>query len=171
MNEGLTIAVSWPKGYVTATSQQTGFWALLSDNRGFLFGLAGILVILAYYLIVWYRVGKDPEKGVIVTRYAPPGGLSPAAMRYVWNRGYDDPAFTAALINLAVKGYLTIKETFGEYSARPRSEETKAQASQDEEKVYGALFNQRQEVVFNQADQAVIKSAVSALKRNLEYGL
>ena len=155
---------------MTAPPRQSGFWALVSDNRGFLFGLAGILVILAYYLIVWYRVGKDPEKGVIVTRYTPPGDMSPAAMRYVWNQGYDDPAFTAALINLAVKGYLTIKETFGEYSVQPRSGEKKAQASPDEEKVYGALFNQRQEVFINQANQSIIKSAVSALKRNLEYG-
>ena len=169
LGEGLTIAVSWPKGVVTATGQ-TGAWALISDNRGFLFGLAGILVILVYYLIVWYRVGNDPEKGIIVTRYAPPGDMSPAAMRYVWNQGYDDSAFTAALINLAVKGYLTIKETFGEYSARPRSGEKKAQASPDEEKVYGALFNQRQEVFINPANQSIIKSAVSALKRNLEYG-
>ncbi len=169
LNEGLTIAVSWPKGYVTAT-EPTGVWAITSDNRGFVFGLAGILAILVYYLIVWVRVGKDPEKGIIVTRYAPPGGMSPAALRYVWNQRYDDPAFTAALINLAVKGYLTIKETFGQYSARKRDGEKKAPASPDEEKVYGALFNQRQEVVFIPANRTIIQSAVSALKRNLEYG-
>lgn len=170
LGEGLTIAVSWPKGFVTAAGQ-TGVWALISDNRGFLFGLAGILVILAYYLIVWYRVGKDPEKGIIVTRYTPPGDMSPAAMRYVWNQGYDDPAFTAALINLAVKGYLTIQEQGGKYSARLRSDQRKSPASQEEEKVYSALFNQRKEVQFERSDQAVIQSAVSALKRNLEYGL
>ena len=171
MKEGLTIAVSWPKGYVTAPPNQSGFWSLLSDNRGFLFGLAGILAILTYYLIVWYRVGKDPEKGIIVTRYTPPGDMSPAAMRYVWNQGYDDQAFTAALINLAIKGYLTIQEQGGKYSARLRSDQRKSPASQEEEKVYSALFNQRKEVRFERSDQTVIQSAVSALKRNLEYGL
>jgi uncharacterized membrane protein YgcG len=169
LNEGLTIAVSWPKGVVTAT-EPAGVWALFSDNRGFLFGLVGILAILVYYLIVWVRVGKDPERGIIVTRYAPPGEMSPAAVRYVWNQGYDDATFTAAIINLAVKGYLTIKETYGQYSAQDRSGEKKAPASPDEEKVYRALFNQRQEVLFVPANQTIIKSAVSALKRNLEYG-
>jgi len=155
---------------VTAPSRQRGFWALVGDNRGFLFGLVGILIIFAYYLVVWFRVGKDPEKGVIVVRYTPPGDLSPAAMRYIWNQGYDDQAFTAALINLAVKGRLTIQEQDGKYSARLRSDKQKSPASQEEEKVYGALFNQRQEVQFERADQTVITSAVSALKRNLEYG-
>ncbi len=169
LNEGLTIAVSWPKGYVTAT-EPTGVWAITSDNRGFFFGLVGILAILVYYLIVWVRVGKDPERGIIVTRYAPPGEMSPATLRYVWNQGYDDAAFTAALINLAVKGYLTIKETFGQYSARKRDGEKKAPASQDEEKVYSALFNQREEVLFIPANRTIIQSALSALKRNLEYG-
>jgi hypothetical protein len=77
LGEGLTIAVSWPKGYVRAPPNQGGFSSLVSDNRGFIFGLAGILAILAYYLIVWYRVGKDPEKGFIVTRYTPPGRYEP----------------------------------------------------------------------------------------------
>ncbi len=171
LNEGLTVAVSWPKGYVAAPGEQTRLWALISDNRGFLFGLAGILIILGYYLTVWFRVGRDPEKGILVTRYAPPDALSPAAMRFIWNRGYDDQAFTAALINLAVKGYLTIKETDGQYSVRQRSGEKKAPASQDEEKVYGALFNQRQEVVFNRTNRSILQSAVSGLKRNLEYNL
>ena len=170
LHEGLTLAVSWPKGQVTAPSRQRGFWALVGDNRGFLFGLAGILIIFAYYLVVWFRVGKDPEKGVIVVRYTPPGDLSPAAMRYIWNQGYDDQAFTAALINLAVKGRLTIQEQDGKYSARLRSDKQKSPASQEEEKVYSALFNQRQEVQFERSDQMVITSAVSALKRNLEYG-
>ncbi len=91
-------------------------------------------------------------------------------MRYVWNQGYDDPAFTAALINLAIKGYLTIQEQGGKYSARLRSDQQKSPASQEEEKVYSALFNQRKEVRFERSDQTVIQSAVSALKRNLEYG-
>ncbi|MBI5585353.1 MAG: DUF2207 domain-containing protein [Deltaproteobacteria bacterium] len=170
VHEGLTVAVSWPKGFVTEPSGQSGLWALVRDNRGFLFGLLGILIILVYYLFVWSRVGRDPEKGVIVIRYGPPGDLSPAALRYIWNQGYDDKTFTAAVIDLAVKGRLNILERDDKYAVRQRGDQPKMPVSQDEEKVYSALFNQRQEVWFDKPDRTVIQSAVSALKRNLEYG-
>jgi hypothetical protein len=169
-HEGLTVAVSWPKGLVSAPAGQEGWRALVSDNRCFLFGLFGILIILAYYLFVWHRVGRDPEKGVVVVRYNPPEGLSPAAMRYIWNQGYDDKAFTAAVINLAVKGRLNIIERDDKYAVRRKKGQPGQPISPDEEKIFQSLFNQREEVWFDRPDRTVIQSAVSALKHNLEYG-
>ncbi len=163
------MAVSWPKGLVSAPAGQEGWRALVSDNRGFLFGLFGILIILAYYLFVWHRVGRDPEKGVVVVRYNPPEGLSPGAMRYIWNQGYDDKAFTAAVINLAVKGRLNIIERDDKYAVRRKKGQPGQPISPDEEKIFQSLFNQREEVWFDRPDRTVIQSAVSALKHNLEY--
>jgi uncharacterized membrane protein YgcG len=170
VHEGLTVAVSWPKGLVTAPAGQQGWWALVSDNRGFLFGLAGILIILIYYLFVWSRVGRDPEKGVVVVRYTPPGDLSPAAMRYIWNQGYDDKAFTAAIIDLAVKRRLNILERDDKYAVRQQSGKPAQPVYTDEEKIYQSLFNQREEVWFDRPDRTVIQSGVSAQKSSLEYG-
>lgn len=167
--EGLTIALSWPKGYVTAPESQASIWHLIADNKGFVFAILGIFFLLGYYLIVWAKVGKDPEKGVIVTHYGPPENLSPAVTRFIMKMGYDDKAFTAAIINLAVKGYLTIKEEDGEYSVVHRSGDKRMEASSDEEKVYSRLFAQRKEVLFNRVNHAAISSAVSGLKRHLEY--
>ena len=65
---------------------------------------------LAYYLLAWIRVGHDPEAGVIIPHYEPPKGFSPASTRYIRQMGYDHKAFTAALVNLAVKGLLQIRE-------------------------------------------------------------
>ena len=62
------------------------------------------------------------------------------------------------------------KGIFGKYGLIRRVGFQVRQVLRDGEKVYGALFNQRQEVVFNPANQSIIKSAISALKRNLEYG-
>jgi uncharacterized membrane protein YgcG len=61
-------------------------------------------------------VGRDPQSGVVITRYEPPVGLSPGSSRYVDRMGYDHKTFAAALVNLAVKGLIEIKEEGREYT-------------------------------------------------------
>jgi hypothetical protein len=75
-----------------------------------------LIILLAYYWIVWLKFGKDPEKGVIFPHYEPPPGYSPVSLRYVLKMGYDNTCFAAAIINLAVKGFLTIEEDDDDYS-------------------------------------------------------
>lgn len=116
LHEGLTIVVDWPKGYVEQPGALAKTGWLLSDNVNLLAALAGLAGCLAYYLPVWRRHGRDPEEGVVVTRYEPPAGFSPASLRYVEKMRYDDTAMTAAVINLAVKGYLRIDESGGSRS-------------------------------------------------------
>ncbi len=69
------------------------------------------------------KVGKDPEEGVIFPHYEPPSGYSPASLRYVLKMGYDNACFAAAIINLAVKGFLTIEEDDDDYSLELTGEE------------------------------------------------
>ena len=76
-NEGLTIVVGWPKGYVAEPSSRERAAYFLKDNRGLLAAAIGVVVVLAYYLLVWLAVGKDPEKGVIVPLYTPPAASRP----------------------------------------------------------------------------------------------
>lgn len=108
LREGLTVVVNWPKGHVDEPgAMQKAAW-LLSDNANLLVALAGLLALFAYYVPVWRKHGRDPEEGLVVTRYEPPDGFSPASLRYIENMGYDNKAMTAAVVNLAVKGYLRI---------------------------------------------------------------
>ncbi len=108
--EGLTIVVSWPKGLINepGIAQKTAWF--MQDNGSALVLLGGFLMVLAWYLWAWNRVGRDPDKGVIFPRYRPPSGLSPAACRYVYSMSFNNDAFTAAIISLAVKGQLEIEE-------------------------------------------------------------
>jgi len=109
-SEGLTIVVSWPKGFVTEPSWLLRFKWLLSDNRYLLIVLL-VFVFNAFYLWrVWRRFGVDPEAGPLFPRYAPPENLSPGACRYIREMGADNRGFTAAVMNLAVHGYLRIHE-------------------------------------------------------------
>ena len=106
--EGLTIVVSFPKGVVAApTRADRARWAV-RDNRSAIAGVLGLFAVLAYYVVAWVRVGRDPERGVIVVAYDPPQGLSPAAVRYLRRGKFDTKAFAATAVQIAVKGHLAI---------------------------------------------------------------
>ncbi len=105
---GLTVVVTWPKGYVVEPTRIERATWLLKDNLNLLIALAGFILLLAYYVPVWRRYGRDPEEGVLVTRYEPPEGFSPASLRFIRQMYYDDKVMSAAVVNLAVKGYLRI---------------------------------------------------------------
>ncbi len=113
--EGLTIVVEWPKGFVKEPTTETKFRFFLSDNLDVLIGIIGLFIVLIYYLLIWKKVGKDPEKGTIIPQYVPPHNFSPAAMRYIKRMGYDNKTFAASIINMAVKGYLSIREDDGKF--------------------------------------------------------
>jgi uncharacterized membrane protein YgcG len=108
--EGLTLAVTWPKGHVHEPDALARFGYLLADNRGLLVALSGLVLVLGYLHLAWRQHGRDPEPGVVFPHYEPPEGYSPASMRYIAEMGYDNRAFAAAVINLAVKGYLDIAQ-------------------------------------------------------------
>ncbi|KAA3628153.1 MAG: DUF2207 domain-containing protein [Proteobacteria bacterium] len=108
--EGLTIVVAWPKGYIAEPSTEEKLWYLLRDNVPYLIGAVGLTLLLIFYLSIWHRYGRDPESGVIIPRYEPPEGYSPASTRFVQRMGYDHKTFAAALVNLAVKGLVEIHE-------------------------------------------------------------
>ncbi|MEM7466116.1 MAG: DUF2207 domain-containing protein, partial [Pseudomonadota bacterium] len=113
--EGLTVVFAWPKGVIAEPRTSERIADTLADNLHVLLALIGIIGLGFYYLLTWDRVGRDPLKGVVVANYEPPPGYSPASMRYIEKMGYDKRCFTSAVINLAVKGYLTIDDTDRHY--------------------------------------------------------
>ena len=114
--EGLTVAVSWPKGVVHEPSSQERMGFFFQDNVATAIGLIWLAVLLGFYLWVWYRVGRDPASGTIIPLYSPPAGFSPAGVRFVSRMGYDDKAFAAAVVDMAVKGGVLIEEDGGDYT-------------------------------------------------------
>lgn len=78
--------------------------------------MAGLGAAFVYFLIAWYRVGRDPRRGVVVPLYEPPAGTSPAFVRYLTSRRrVDDRSMVATLVRLAECGALTIREREGRY--------------------------------------------------------
>jgi len=144
--EGFTIVLGWPKGHVAEPSSAQRAAFLFSDNKSLFVALVGLVILFAYYLWAWRKVGKDPKKGTVIPRFEPPDKLSPAAMRYIMEMGFDNKAFASAVINLAVKGYLTISEeskAFGfsrTYTLKRTGEEPRTSLSKGEQKLGKKLF-------------------------------
>ena len=165
--EGLTVAVSWPKGVVHEPSGQERLGFFLRDNVAVAVGLIWLAVLLAFYLWAWVRVGRDPAAGTIIPLFSPPSGFSPGGARFVSRMGYDDKAFAAAVVDMAVKGAVLIQEDGGDYTLVPR-DATKGALSRDEQLVTAQLFPEGKSVKMENTNHTVIKGAIDALKKNLK---
>jgi uncharacterized membrane protein YgcG len=165
--EGLTVAVAWPKGVVHEPSGRQKMGFLLRDNVTVAVGLIWLAVLAGFYLWVWYRVGRDPAKGTIIPLYTPPPGFSPAAVRFVSRMGYDDKAFAAAVVDLAVKGAVLIQEDGGDYTL-VRRDADKGALSKGEQLITAELFTGGGSIKLANENHTRIKAAIDALKKNLK---
>lgn len=162
--EGLTIVVSWPAGVIErpGRAQQLGY--LIKDYAAAIFAALGTLLVLAYYLMTWLRVGRDPEGGVVIPRFEPPAGLSPAAVRYIRRMGYDSRAFASAVINMAVKGFLTIDDHDDEYTLNRDRAAEPSRLTRGERRITEELFGNRDSVVLEKSNHRSIRGAIKAHK-------
>jgi len=177
---GLTIVVGWAKGHVVAPTDMQRLGWLLKDNANVLIALLGFVLLLAYYIPVWLSFGKDPEEGVLVTRYEPPKNFSPASLRYIRQMYYDDKIMTAAIVNLGVKGYLRIdveegsdgflgigKEDDHYFLAKTDPGKNAPPMAAGEQELYDSLFKGRTSIKLEQENHEELGDAKSAHKRSL----
>lgn len=175
--QGLTIAVGFPKGIVQPPSKEQELKWFLSDNGGLLAGTIAILFVFFYYSFAWLRVGRDPTHGVIYPRYTPPKfnneTLSPSAVAYCSKMKADQRCVTAAMINYAVRGGMTIDEDGGSawtgktYTLRKNGGETLDSVSEREKKAFDRLFGSAKTIKVAQTNHTKFQS----FKKNLFEGL
>ncbi len=169
-NEGLTIAVGFNKGAVLPPTSTDKFWDFLRDNAATIIALAGLIILFVYYLITWVRYGRDPAHGTIIPLFAPPNDFSPAATRYVHRMAYDRKCYAASLIDMAVKGYLTISETGSTYTLkRTGKSESECGLFSGEKDIGSRLFDSPTDSIeLKQVNHTDIASSISALQSSLK---
>ncbi len=112
--EGLTVVAELPAGAVEPPSANTLLWYDLFDNRQWIIGGIGLVLVFVYYAAAWSAVGRDPRVGTIIPLFHPPPGISPALANYIrdWGLGREKwRAFTAAALSLAVRGLIRFDQT------------------------------------------------------------
>jgi len=169
-DQGLTIAVSWPKGLIAEpTAAQKRAW-FIADNKSTFVGLAGMVLVLLYYVVIWSMVGRDPASGTIVPLYEPPDNMSPAAMRFLERMGGDEKGFTAAIMGLAAKGYLTIEQDESKtykLVRRKNATDKDHSLSGDEMSLARALFEDGSPLVLENKNHELLMRARKGLETNL----
>lgn len=167
---GLTVAVAWPKGVVHPPSDTDKMGFFLRDHLPAAVGLVGFLVVLGFYLSAWNRVGRDPAEGTIIPLFAPPPGFSPSSVRYLLRMGFDDRTVAAALVDMAVKGYLTIENVGKEYTLHKKGSGAKG-LSRGEENLGSELFSGDDTLEMKDKNYKRIQGARDALKETLKNEL
>jgi len=166
--EGLTIALAWPKGIVIEPAALEKLDYMWKDNRSAAVGVTGLLVLVVFCFLAWFKVGKDPEKGTIIPLFSPPKRVSPASMRLIMRMGSpDDKLFAVAVVNMAVKGYLTIKEDGDEEFALEKTGAGEARLSGGEAKIARKLFGSLDRIKLEQSNHDKIGGAKRELQKYL----
>jgi len=167
-HEGLTVAVGWPKGLVNEPTSTDKLAYFLQDNASALALLIGLLAPLSWYLWAWNNYGRDPRKGIIIPRFRPPMGLTPAGCSYIRKMSFDKQAFAAAIISLGVKGYLEIHEDDDDFTLHQKQPSGNEKASKGERAVVDELFEDGAEIELDQDNYKVFMKARSGLKKALK---
>ncbi len=104
--EGFTIVLGFPKGLVTIPVFKKVLWGL---ERIIPFFIPLLTFFFLFYQ--WFTKGRDPKiKKPIIVQYEPPDNLRPMEVQAILKQKINNRAFSATLIDLAVRGFVKIKE-------------------------------------------------------------
>ena len=169
--QGLTIAIGFNKGAVQPPTAFGRATEVFQDNGAVSMLLSMVALLAAYYVVVWWYVGRDPARGAIVSRFEPPRNLSAAAVGFLYRMRYDNKVFVATLVAMAVKGYIAISQAGKVYTLkRTGTSEDEARLSPAERAVAQALLVGDGETTLRPENAAKISSAISALSGLLKRG-
>ena len=104
---GMTVVADFPPGTFSQPGPMVKFWWKFSI-------FWPILIPVVVFVIMyrkWLKYGRDPEMGSVTTTYEPPADLTPIEAGALIDEVVNPRDFTAEILNLAIKGYISIEET------------------------------------------------------------
>ncbi|MFC2077370.1 DUF2207 domain-containing protein [Candidatus Bipolaricaulota bacterium] len=106
--EGLTIDLAIPRDALPIQPPSVARRALwfLDANKA----AALPIVVLVAMVFLWFKVGRDPRKGIIAPAFAPPHGMHPGEVGVLIDDRIDLRDISAMVVGLAVNGHLRIEE-------------------------------------------------------------
>jgi len=184
-HEGLTVVARWPKGFVHPPTDDQKFRYFLEDYQTSLIGLMGLILVLIYYAVAWFLVGRAPAHGEVLPRSEPPRGFSPAALRYIWRTAFDQKALIANLVDLAVKKQMAILQDasgtyiLGRLKSNPlptgrglgSGQGPAPDVTPDEKLVLDKLFAAGDTIPMVPVNHAIVGGAIEALHHHLRFSL
>ncbi|MFK8012178.1 MAG: DUF2207 domain-containing protein [Marinicellaceae bacterium] len=164
--QGLTVQATWAKGFIT--NKPLAAWVFIKNNFFWLLSVTMLLLYPLYFYKTWKKVGIDPPKGAVFPQFKPPNNISPAAMQYVSNNYYDTKSFSVAIMNLAVKKYISIEQkSKKEYKLTQLNKKGNADLSRGEARIYDYIFRQKKSITLDKTYNSTIKTADGLLKSRI----
>ncbi|MCL2245555.1 MAG: DUF2207 domain-containing protein [Lentimicrobiaceae bacterium] len=161
--EGLTVAVSFPRDIVKRPTESEIFWA---KNINFFAAILCLLIFGIFFFFTWLKVGKDPEKPIAIPTFKPPHDRSPAATSYLYKLRYDEKAFTAALVQMAVKKAIRISNNKLTFTLE--AIERKENLSLEEKEIYDTLFSSSSSIKMSDSNYKQFSKARENMIKSLE---
>lgn len=100
-----TVSICVEKGAITEPDRMTQLKWFVEDNIISIIMAVFLIVLIIWQYFCWKKVGIDPKPNVIIPKYYPPEGMTPADVKYLSTMGGVNKILEASVINLAVKGY------------------------------------------------------------------
>jgi len=170
--EGMTIVVTWPKGFVQEPTwfQKTSWF--FQDNWTVLWLLIWLLIALALYLGAYIQSRRQRAASIVFPLFYPPTGMTPAEVGFMCKKEFFDTLLAPEIVFLAVNGYLTISydEERPTYTLT-RTTKTPVPQSRDE-RLLTNLFDKSKSITIIKSQSQQLKKAVMVLKQQCttQYG-
>lgn len=165
--EGLTVAAAFPRDIVKRPPPPTKAQVFWDNNSRTVCGWMGALICMVYFFFSFRKAGKRPEKPVAIPTFKPPRDLSPASIYYLSNKEYDNKAFTASLVEMAVKGSMSIHcKKKKKYSLVNKNNTERLRP--EEKQMHETVFADKESVEVNQENHSKFLKAGNILKKSME---
>lgn len=104
--EGLTLVAGFPKGIVPAPTAAE----VLAERVATWWPVALPFLVFCFMWTSWFRRGREPHVGSIVPQWKIPDDLRPGTAGTLRDQRADMDDIVATLLDLAVRGYVKIRE-------------------------------------------------------------
>lgn len=163
--DGFTVAVGFPIGFIKRPPPPT-FWERMLGHLNDFKEIPLIAILFGFFYYTWKKYGVDPPQPVVVPTFEPPDGLSPGAISYLYNRQSDNKSFTAALVHMAVKKVIRLKEEDGDFVIEKGTGDP-SKLPKEEQEIYNDLLRTNGIIKVNDKNHAKFSAARSSFNGSL----
>lgn len=161
--EGATVAIKMPKGTIANTTNQQRIEFVLANMGIFLPILAIVLVVL---LSKKYNTNK---KLTIIPNYDVPKGFNALSSGFIYKNNIPNNVLTAQLIQLAIDGYIKIKQIGTKEYELVKTE--KAPPTNEQENIlYEGFFGEKESINLKKKNTKIFET-ISKTKASVEKSL
>lgn len=168
-NQGLTVAVTWPRGFVTEPTVLEKMWYFFKDSGWIVWYPIWFLLLILFYIYAYLREKRKLPTDAVIPLFAPPADLSPGAVRYIHTKRFDTKGFAANVVDMAVKGYLDINKQ-GSWFKSAYQLAKKEHASESGNGLYAGLMNRlfsgNDKITVDGGYNPSVSNAISYLSQN-----